>query len=347
MSEVNNQLFDTIDRQHAGLPASTRRALVKTTAGALGTMGLLGYASSSAFATVKTADANSVENITTVAATAEVLATIVNTVGAEKLSGKLDAVTLRNIRAAAQQEKNHYELLTSSAVGGKPATTTIYVPDEVFASPENLLTTLVVGDQVFINAYLLATTVFARQGNLMGSKFARYSAEIMATEAVHRALALQSLGKLGVPQAAVREPDGGGAVALLEVDLDERAPRVAVPDPGERQAVRRLDLRVAPAAAVVDVALRIAHDDAHGAADAQVDLGLRGLPADLGLPPAAHHGRAGPGVEHPLRRSRAVCHCGADTTGGRFTAPPSGSRRRHRTGAPSRRAADPSSRPPR
>ena len=90
-----------------------------------------------------------------------------------------------------------YELLISKAVGGKPATTTIYVPDEVFSSPEALLTTLAVGDQVFINAYLLANTVFARQGDLMGSKFARYTAEIMATEAVHRALALQSLGKLG------------------------------------------------------------------------------------------------------------------------------------------------------
>lgn len=31
----------------------------------------------------------------------------------------------------------------------------------------------------------------------MGSKFARYAAEIMATEAVHRARALQSLGRLG------------------------------------------------------------------------------------------------------------------------------------------------------
>ena len=125
------------------------------------------------------------------------LATIVNTVGPEKLGSKLDAVTARNIRAAAQQEKNHYELLTSSAVGGKAATKTIYVPDEVFASKESLLTTLVVGDQVFINAYLLGTTVFARQGTLSGSKFARYAAEIMATEAVHRALALQSLGMLG------------------------------------------------------------------------------------------------------------------------------------------------------
>jgi len=197
MSEVTNHLFDTIDRQHAHESASTRRTLVATTAAALGTMGLLGYASQDAFAGVKTSSENSIENITTVAATAEVLATIVNTVGAEQLAGKLDAVTLRNVRAAAQQEKNHYELLTSAAVGGKPATTTIYVPDEVFASPKSLLTTLVVGDQVFINAYLLATTVFARQGNLMGSKFARYTAEIMAIEAVHRALALQSLGQLG------------------------------------------------------------------------------------------------------------------------------------------------------
>ena len=197
MTDVTNHLFDTIDRQHAHESASTRRTLVKTTAAALGSMGLLGYATSDAFAAVKTDPANSVENLTTVAATAEVLATIVNTVGPERLGSRLDPVTRRNIRAAAQQEKNHYELLTSSAVGGKPATTTIYVPDEVFASPESLLTTLVVGDQVFINAYLLATTVFARQGDLMGSKFARYSAEIMATEAVHRALALQSLGRLG------------------------------------------------------------------------------------------------------------------------------------------------------
>ena len=197
MSEVTNHLYDTIDRQNSHESASTRRTLVKTTAAALGSMGLLGYASSDAFAAIKTDPMNSPENLAAVAATAEVLATIVNTVGAEKLAGRLDAITLKNVRAAAQQEKNHYELLTSSAVGGKPVTTSIFVPDEVFASPTNLLTTLIVGDQVFINAYLLATTVFARQGTLTGSKFARFTAEIMATEAVHRALALQSLGQLG------------------------------------------------------------------------------------------------------------------------------------------------------
>ncbi|MBA2516251.1 MAG: ferritin-like domain-containing protein [Solirubrobacterales bacterium] len=201
MSEVNNHIFDTIDKQNGHESAHTRRTLIKTTAAAMGSMGLLGYATSDAGAAVIQNSTNTVEKIAAVAATAEVLATIVNTVGAEKLAGKLDAVTLRNVRAAAQQEKNHYELLTSSAVGGKAVTTTIFVPDEVFASAKSLLTTLVVGDQVFVNAYLLATTVFARQGTLAGSKFARYTAEIMAVESVHRALALQSLGKLGNDRA--------------------------------------------------------------------------------------------------------------------------------------------------
>jgi hypothetical protein len=80
----------------------------------------------------------------------------------------------------------------------------IWVPDEVFASAQNLLTTLVVGDQVFINAYLLAGTVFARAGGASGSKFARYAAEFMGVEAVHRALALQSLGRLGNDRAFMK-----------------------------------------------------------------------------------------------------------------------------------------------
>jgi hypothetical protein len=216
MSEVNNHIFDTIDRQERdkGASASTRRTLIKTTAAAMGSMGLLGFAANEAVAQSPDTDSpNNVENLAAVAATAEVLATIVNTVGVERLGPRLDAVTRRNIATAAQQEKNHYELLTSNAVGGKAVTKTIFVPNSTFESPENLLTTLVVGDQVFVNAYLLATTVFARQGTLAGSKFARYTAEIMAVESVHRALALQSLGKLGNDRAYAkfgqREAVGG------------------------------------------------------------------------------------------------------------------------------------------
>jgi hypothetical protein len=197
MPEATDHLFDTIDRQHARAPATTRRALIRTTAAALGSMGLIGAATDDAFGGVRTDPSNSVANLATVAATAEALATVVNTLGAEKLAGTLDPVTLRNVRAAAQQEKNHFELLTSRTVGAKPATTAFWVPDEVFASPANLLTTLVVGDQVVINGYLLGVTIFARAGTRSASRLARYCAEIMATEAVHRALALQSLGRLG------------------------------------------------------------------------------------------------------------------------------------------------------
>jgi hypothetical protein len=133
--DVTSHLYDTIDAQNADQSAATRRGLVKGTAVALGSLGLMGLATGSADAAVKTNDANKVETIAAVAATAEILATIVNTVGAEKLKDKLDATTLRNVQAAAQQEKNHYEVLTSKAVGGKAVSDTIDVPDDVFASP--------------------------------------------------------------------------------------------------------------------------------------------------------------------------------------------------------------------
>jgi hypothetical protein len=196
VSEVNNHIFDTIDRTYADKPAATRRQLVAGAAAAMGSMGLLGFASD-AKAQTTAAQANSVETLTAVAATAEILATIVNTVGFQRLYPVLDETTRMNVAAAAFQEKAHYELLVSPAVGAKEVTKRIWVPNAVFASREAFLTTLVVGDQLFINAYLLATTVFARQGNLSGSRFARYAAEIMGVEAVHRALALQSLGRLG------------------------------------------------------------------------------------------------------------------------------------------------------
>ncbi len=196
MSDFLNSAYDSIDEQHAGKPAATRRQIVGGAAAALGTIGMLGCVqdAEAQLPDVKSR-VNSAENLVNVAATAEVLATIVNTVGAERVA--LDPVTLRNIRAAATEEKIHYETLVSDAVGAKAVTKRIWVPNEVFASAENLLTTLVVGDQVFINAYLLAGTVFARAGGLRGSRFSRFAAEFMGVEAVHRALALQSLGRLG------------------------------------------------------------------------------------------------------------------------------------------------------
>jgi hypothetical protein len=208
MSDALNTVFETIDEQHRDKPAATRRQLVGGAAAALGSMGLLGYATRDARAQERTSGPNTAANIANIAATAEVLATIVNTVGWERRQQLgLDATTAANIEAAAREELIHFEVLTSQAVGGRPVTRRIWVPDSVFASRENLLTTLVVGDQIFINAYLLGLTVFARTGSGVGStgsQFARYLAEFMGAEAVHRALALQSLGRLGNDRAFMR-----------------------------------------------------------------------------------------------------------------------------------------------
>jgi hypothetical protein len=201
MSDALNHVFTSIDDANADKPAATRRQLVGGAAAAIGSMGLLGLATGEARA--QGGDAvNTPENIANIAATAEVLATIVNTVGAERVA--LDPVTKLNVEYAAREELIHYETLISESVGGRAVTKRIWVPDAVFASKEGLLTTLAVGDQIFINAYLLGLTVFARGGGLQGSRFARYLAEFMGVEAVHRALALQSLGRPGNDRAFMR-----------------------------------------------------------------------------------------------------------------------------------------------
>ena len=65
-----------------------------------------------------------------------------------------------------------------------------------------------------------------------------------------------------VPEAALGEADCCDAVGLVEVELYQRLPRFAVPDPGERQAGGRVDLRVVAATAVLGVLARVAHHDA-------------------------------------------------------------------------------------
>jgi hypothetical protein len=80
-----------------------------------------------------------------------------------------------------------------AGLGATPATTRIWVPDAVFASRQGLLSTLVAGDQIFVNAYLIGVACFAKAD----PKLAAVPAEFMGAEAVHRALALQSLGQVG------------------------------------------------------------------------------------------------------------------------------------------------------
>ncbi len=183
MSQSVNEVYRGIDAGFGHESAATRRKFVAGAAATIGGAGLLSLPG-------KAMAANDATTILNIAATAEVLATIVNAVGAERVH--LDAVTKRNVLDAAYQELDHYNVLVS--VGAKPATKKIWVPDAVFGSKHGLLTALVAGDGIFVNAYLIGVTAFAKGGK---DTFARYAAEIMGVESVHRALALQSLGKPG------------------------------------------------------------------------------------------------------------------------------------------------------
>ncbi len=201
MSEELDLVYRTIDRQHAEKSAHTRRQLVAGAAATLGGLGLMGLPSVASAANGSTSGNNDPQTILNVAATAEVLATIVNTEGYVRGLGR-DAVTQRNIRAAAREELIHYNVLVAS--GAKALTKKIWIPDAVFASRTGLLKALEVGDQIFINAYLIGTTAFARAGGRTNAKFARFTGEFMGAEAVHRALARQSLGKLGNDRAFMK-----------------------------------------------------------------------------------------------------------------------------------------------
>ena len=189
MTDGVNFVYESIDHAHAGEAAATRRQLVAGTAGLLGGMGLFSMLPEIAAASHST-DPQQVLNV---AATAEVLATVINTVGHERGLGG-DQTTRDNVAAAAREELIHFQVLTSSAVGGREATRRVWVPDAVFASRESFLGTLEVGDSIFVNAYLIGVTTFGNAGN---GRLARIAAEFMGVELVHRALARQSLGKLG------------------------------------------------------------------------------------------------------------------------------------------------------
>jgi len=195
-----NLAYSAIDREYSGESAHTRRQLVGAAALGLGGIAAASVPGVAVAASKRRGGTNDPQTILNIAATAEVLATIVNTVGPEKV--KLDRTTKRNVKAAAYEELIHYNTLDS--LGGEPVSKMIWVPNAVFKNKRSLLETLEVGDQIFINAYLIATTVFGDAGD---GETARYAAEFMGVEAVHRALARQSLGKLGNDRAFMKYDD--------------------------------------------------------------------------------------------------------------------------------------------
>jgi hypothetical protein len=248
MEEDLTPVYEAVEKAHESEPAVTRRAMIAGVAGLAGTIGLMGlpgvadahkgwhgwwprryphhpHPTPPPPAPPASDGGDAPATILAVAATAEVLATIVNTVGYQKIVAKsivVDAVTQRNIAAAAREELIHYNTLV--AAGAVPLTKSIWVPDAVFADASGLLNTLQVGDQIFVNAYLLATLRFAQLGN---PALAVTAAEFMGVEAVHRALARQSLGQLGNDRV------------FMKLDQPETAP--GAPNQGQPGFTKILD----------------------------------------------------------------------------------------------------------
>jgi len=204
MSDAITHSLQTIDEAHADKPAHTRRRIVAGAAAALGSLGLLGLSETASAArrkyrTDKVQEGNTPKAIFDTTAKFEALATIINTIGHEKGLGG-DDVTKRNIAAAAREELLHYQVLVDQ-FGAKPGVTQIWIPDRLFSGRGPLLNATQAGDGIFINAYLIATTAF---GHLGYGREARIMAEFMGVEAVHRAVARQSLGLLGNDRAFIR-----------------------------------------------------------------------------------------------------------------------------------------------
>jgi hypothetical protein len=186
------------DAEHPSRLRPTRRQLVAGAAATLGGASLLAAADD--------AQAEHTQNsrdLLNVAATAEVVGVILNTLAYEQGARLFprDATIQRDLGAAARQDLIHYQVLISEDVGAKALAQQIWIPDAVFASRSSLLETLEIAATVFINAYLLAATVFANRGKAV---LARVSAELVGVEAVHRSIARTANGKPANDRAFMR-----------------------------------------------------------------------------------------------------------------------------------------------
>jgi hypothetical protein len=200
-------------------PGVTRRALVgRAAAGAaaVGALGALGPIPS-ALAHGRRhgrAHEHQISEIIDAAVTAEALAVtyltgLVENAGTIGIPASLVPV----LQAANQAEYDHYQALRS--LGAKPLTETFWAPNSFFASSNAVFATIEYAETQFVNAYLIAVTAFAKAGD---NKLARYAAEILGTEAEHRALARFAQGKLpnNVGFEAYEIHSIGGIVKALE-----------------------------------------------------------------------------------------------------------------------------------
>ena len=199
-------MSDPSHRDHREAPprhAPTRRQLVAGAAATLGGGVLAFGGEASAYPARASNHTQNSRELMNVIATAEVAGVILNTLAWEQGARLFprDAATQRNFAAAARQDLLHYQALIAAPVRARPLTKRIWIPNAVLATRASLLETVEIASTVFINAYLLATTVFANREKAL---LARISAEFMGVEAVHRAVARQANGKPVLDRAFMR-----------------------------------------------------------------------------------------------------------------------------------------------
>ena len=178
------QTLENVYEAHR-LPPVTRRALLATAAGAAGAAAIAGVPGLAA-----AANADSAMEVGTAAVTAEALAVTYLSHLIKEDGHKFPKPVGQVLKAANAAEQDHYLALRS--LGFKPLTTKFWIPDVAF-SAKNAPPIIEYLESVFVNAYLIGTTTFAAAGQ---ADAARYTVEIGAVEAEHRALARALQGKL-------------------------------------------------------------------------------------------------------------------------------------------------------
>lgn len=163
----------------------TRRTLLATAGAAAAAAAVPGVGLARGFA-----HADAVSDLGTAAATAEALAVTYLSNIVAKVGGKFPTDVQMVLKAANQAEQDHYLFLTGA--GFKPLTTRFWIPDAAFV-PQNIPPLIEYFEEIFVNAYLVGTTIFAGAGK---ADLARYTVEIGAVEAEHRALARSLQKKL-------------------------------------------------------------------------------------------------------------------------------------------------------
>jgi hypothetical protein len=178
--------------------------------------------------------AESVQDIISIAAVAEALATTFYYNGVTRRVGRvLEEDDLVYFKAALAQEKDHLDLLVGAGASAPPQT--FYFAEGTFSSVEEFTTVLLALEKAFIGAYAAAIERFCELGR---EDLAKLASRILGVEAEHRALGRDVAGKRvpnnlcleRAPFTCVSE-----AAEALAPFLSEGAGRVAFKMPTDAQ----------------------------------------------------------------------------------------------------------------